>query len=95
MTEREDALLHAAIDGELTRDERIELEHLLAQSDQARRRLESLQRLSGMVEELGSATPPVDLSRAVANIVWTSRSTQAPGGFTGEGGGFMARKILI
>ena len=40
MTEREDALLHAAIDGELTRDERVELEHLLARSDEARRRLE-------------------------------------------------------
>src|SRR6266542_268530 len=95
MTEREDALLHAAIDGELTGDERVELEQLLARSAEARGRFESLQRLAGLVEELGSALPPADLSRTVANIVWTGSSKRSPGGFNTEGGRFMARKVLI
>lgn len=95
MTEREEALVHAALDGELTGDERAELDALLARDEEARRRFASLQRLAGIVEELGSATPPADLSRAVANIVWNRTSTGGPRGRNIEGGAFMARKVLI
>jgi hypothetical protein len=95
MTEREDALLHAAIDGELTGDERIELNQLLARSDEARGRFQSLQHLVGMVEELGSAAVPDDLSAAVANIVWNDRATVGAGGLKTKGDAFMARKVLM
>ena len=81
MTEREDALLNAAVDGELTSAERIELEHLLTRSEEARVRLHSLQRLVDMVEELGSAAPPEEFSRVVASIVWNGKSTTRQGGF--------------
>src|SRR6187200_3257811 len=95
MTERDEALLHAAIDGELTSDERVELERLLARSEEARGRFESLQRLAGIVEELGSVAPPADFSRAVANVVWNRKTAIRMGGFNPEGGRFMARKALI
>src|SRR5437867_13173343 len=89
---REDALLHAAIDDELTRDERVEFNRLLATSADARERYASLQRLTLIVEEIGPVAPPADLARATARAVSMRKTVGVPVGRTLQGEISMARK---
>ena len=92
---RDDELLHAAIDGELTRDERVEFDRLLATSADAREQFASLQRLTVIVEHIGPVAPPADLARATVRAVSMRKTVGVPSGRTLQGEMSMARKGMI
>ena len=53
MDPKDDALLHAAIDGELSPGDDVELDRLMKVSEEARERFEALQRLTRMIDGRG------------------------------------------
>ena len=92
---KDDALLQTAVDGELTRDERVEFDRLLATSAEARDRFAALRKLTSIVEELGSVAPPANLARAVTGAVFMRNNGKGPRGRIVQGEMFMARKTMI
>ncbi len=65
MTGRRDDLLQARLDGELTSDQRVEVERLLADDDTARLRDGQLRALADTLNLLGPVDPPARVMRAV------------------------------
>ena len=88
-------LLHAALDGELSADERVEFERLLERDADARDGFASLQRLTSIVEELEPVAPPADLARATARAISLRKTAGAPSWRTVQGEMIMARKTMI
>ncbi len=66
---KDDALLQTAVDGELTRDERVEFDRLLATSAEARDRFTALRKLISIVEELGACS----VIRSIAKCLPSNR----------------------
>src|SRR5688500_18371974 len=90
-----DDLLHAALDGELSAEDRAEVERLLATDADARERFRELQKLTVIVEELGNVAPPARLARTVLTVASTRSAALAPSRVTHQGETFMARKTMI
>jgi len=65
MTDRHEALLQARLDGELTSDQRAELERLLAADGSARQRAGELDTLVDALNLLWAVDPPASVMRAV------------------------------
>ena len=65
MTERLEELLQARLDGELSSDQRAELERLLAADESARRRATELDALVEALNALGRVDPPASVMRTL------------------------------
>ena len=65
MTDRLEALLQTRLDGELSADERAELERLLAADESARQRAAELEALVEALNALGPVDPPASVMRAL------------------------------
>ncbi len=87
-------LLHASMDGQLTNEERAELDHLLESSSDARVRLTELQHMVHRLDELGPAEPPAELTRHVMDAV-VARHRDQDHVVTINGGMRMSKKFMI
>ena len=83
---RNDELIQAALDGELTNEQQIEFGQLLERDADARHRYESLQRLTRIVDEIGLVPPPPDLAAATAQAISLRKKVgvRSVGTFQGE-----------
>jgi hypothetical protein len=94
MTERREELLQARVDGELTSDQRVELERLLAEDESTRLRAGELEALVETLTLLGQVDPPTRVMRAVIDHVHHN----APGALNQSEmtatGGLMRTKVL-
>src|SRR5205085_11374948 len=84
---KHDELLQAALDGELRPEERVEFERWLAGDAQARARFESMQRLTGIVDEVGYAAAPAALSAAILRQISAQATGNVRSEMTGRGRG--------
>ena len=66
---KNDELLQAALDGEMSPEERIEFEQWLEGDSRARERFESMQRLTSTIEDAGLVAAPPDLAAAIAREI--------------------------
>jgi hypothetical protein len=94
MTDRREELLQARVDGELTSDERHELERLLEEDASTRLRAGELDALSKALNVLGPEDPPARVLRAVIDHVKHNAPEALPEYQTTATGGLMRTKVL-
>ena len=94
MTDRREELLQARVDGELTTDERRELDRLLEEDASTRLRAGELDALSKALNVLGPEDPPARVLRAVIDHVKHNAPEALPEYQTTATGGLMRTKVL-
>ena len=94
MTDRREELLQARVDGELTTDERRELDRLLEEDASTRLRAGELDALSKALDVLGPEDPPARVLRAVIDHVKHNAPEALPEYQTTATGGLMRTKVL-
>ena len=92
---KNDDLLHAALDGELSVNQRVEFEQLLERDADARERFASLQQLTLIVEELGTVAPPAGSGARDGSRSLNAENSRGPPARTLQGEMAMARKTMI
>jgi hypothetical protein len=92
---RNDELLQAALDGEMSPEERIEFEQWLEGDARARERFESMQRLTSMVDDVGLVAVPPDLAAATVREISLRKARDVRNEGSARGGRAMARKTMI
>jgi hypothetical protein len=94
MTDRQEELLQARVDGELTSAERLELERLLAEDASTRVRAGELDALAQALNLLGPEDPPARVLRTVIDHVHHNATDALHESQTTSTGGLMRTKVL-
>lgn len=94
MTDRRDDLLQARLDGELTSDQRAEIERLLADDESVRLRASELEALVETLNLLGPVDPPARVMRAVFDDVHHNAPEALYESPMTATGGLMRTKVL-